>query len=97
MKEITLQIGESSTGLHARPASLFVQLAARFPCEITVIRDDIEVNGKSIMGLMMLALGPGAVFKVKTEGEMEDEALEALENLVKSDFKIPQKKIESIK
>lgn len=95
MKEITLKIHENSTGMHARPASLFVQLAARFPCEITVIRDDIEVNGKSIMGLMMLALGPGAIFKVRTEGEREDEALEALQYLVESDFKLPQKKIES--
>lgn len=94
MREITLKIKESSTGMHARPASVFVQLAAKFPCEIKVIRDEIEVNGKSIMGLMMLALGPGAEFKIQTEGEKEDEALESLKNLVESDFKLPQRKLE---
>ena len=94
MKEITLQIKESSTGMHARPASLFVQIASKFPCEISVIRDEIEVNGKSIMGIMMLALGAGAIFKVKAEGEKEEEAIQALQNLVESDFKLPQKKIE---
>ncbi|TGL48150.1 HPr family phosphocarrier protein [Leptospira meyeri] len=77
---------EDSSGLHARPASLFVKMAASFPCEIFVIKDDIEVNGKSIMGLMMLALGPGSIFFVKADGKGEEEALRALEALVGRNF-----------
>ncbi|MDF3821492.1 HPr family phosphocarrier protein [Leptospira sp. 96542] len=86
MKQIQLKINENSAGLHARPASLFVKVAASFPCEVFVIKDDIEVNGKSIMGLMMLALGPGNQFLVKTDGKMEEEALTALINLVNHNF-----------
>ena len=87
MKKITLKIKEDSLGMHARPASVFVQFAARFPCEVKVIKDDIEVNGKSIMGLMMLALSPGAEFTILTDGEKEDEALDLLSSLVENDFK----------
>jgi phosphocarrier protein HPr len=72
--------------LHARPASLFVKLASSFPCDIFVLRDDIEVNGKSIMGLMMLALGPGAEFIVKAEGEKSEEALNSLSILIQNNF-----------
>ncbi len=75
-------------GLHARPASLFVKVASSFPCDIFVIKDDIEVNGKSIMGLMMLALGAGIEFSVRAEGKKEDEALAALENLIKNNFEL---------
>ncbi|MCZ8155515.1 MAG: HPr family phosphocarrier protein [Leptospira sp.] len=86
MKQIQLKINEDSDGLHARPASIFVKVAATFPCDIFVIKDDIEVNGKSIMGLMMLALGAGVEFYVKADGKREEEALDALEKLVKSNF-----------
>ncbi|TGL57401.1 HPr family phosphocarrier protein [Leptospira ognonensis] len=92
MKKIQLKINEDSTGLHARPASMFVKVAATFPCDIFVIKDDIEVNGKSIMGLMMLALGAGVEFFVKADGKKEDEALETLERLVKNNFDIDVKK-----
>ncbi|BDA78931.1 phosphocarrier protein HPr [Leptospira kobayashii] len=88
MKQIQLKINEESMGLHARPASLFVKVAASFPCEIFVIKDDIEVNGKSIMGLMMLALGAGVEFSVKADGNREDEALSAIEKLVKNNFEL---------
>lgn len=87
MKEIIISISSTSHGMHARPASVFVQVAAKYPCEVKVIKDDIEVNGKSIMGLMMLALSPGAEFKIMTEGELEEEALIALKKLVENDFK----------
>lgn len=86
MKQIQLKIREDSSGLHARPASLFVKMAASFPCEIFVVKDDIVVNGKSIMGLMMLALGPGTIFSVKADGKGEEEALLALEALVERNF-----------
>jgi len=86
MKTIELQIDPNCQGMHARPAGLFVKIASKFPCEIFVRRDDIEVNGKSIMGLMMLALGPGAIFTVRTVGELENEALEALRTLVEGNF-----------
>lgn len=86
MKEILLKINENGAGMHARPASVFVNCASKFPCEITVVKDEVEVNGKSIMGLMMLALAPGNEFTIQVRGDKEDEALEALTNLVKNDF-----------
>ncbi len=92
MKQIQLKINEESAGLHARPASMFVKVAASFPCDIFVQKDDIEVNGKSIMGLMMLALGAGVEFYVKADGKKEDEALETLEKLVKNNFEVDVKK-----
>ncbi len=72
--------------MHARPASQFVKMASQFPCEITVIRDDIEVNGKSIMGLMMLALSSEVEFSIVANGSKEEEAIEALEKLILNDF-----------
>ncbi len=65
---------------------MFVKLASKFPCEIFVIKEGVEVNGKSIMGLMMLALYPGAEFEIRASGAEEEEALEALDKLIKSDF-----------
>ena len=62
-------------GLHARPAAKFVKLASRFSCEIWVEKDDEEINGKSIMGLMMLAAAQGAVIKVSAEGDDAEEAI----------------------
>lgn len=80
-------MNEFSHGLHARPASLFVKVASKFSCEILVIKDGIEVNGKSIMGLLMLALSPNTEFKIIADGEGEAEAIQALDNLIKNDFK----------
>ncbi|MEI7014394.1 HPr family phosphocarrier protein, partial [Leptospira licerasiae] len=51
MKEIHLKINENGAGMHARPASVFVNCAAKYPCEVLVSKDGVEVNGKSIMGL----------------------------------------------
>lgn len=73
-------------GLHARPAALFVKLANRYPCEVWVEKDDEQVNGKSIMGLMMLAAPSGAKILVSTEGESFEEALQALGELIESGF-----------
>jgi phosphocarrier protein len=75
-------------GLHARPAAKFVKLANRFQSEIWVEKDDEEINGKSIMGLMMLAAGKGAVIRVSAEGDDADSALEKISALVDSGFEI---------
>ena len=73
-------------GLHARPAAKFVKLASRFSCEIWVEKDDEEINGKSIMGLMMLAAAQGAVIKVSAEGDDAEEAISKITELVNSGF-----------
>lgn len=73
-------------GLHARAAAKFVSLASQFNSEIILKRNDREVNGKSIMGIMMLAAGQGADLELTVEGHDEDEAMEALCELVVSGF-----------
>lgn len=73
-------------GLHARPAAKFVKLANQYPCEIWVEKDDEEINGKSIMGLMMLAAACGSVIRVSAEGEGADEFLVQVKTLVESGF-----------
>lgn len=73
-------------GLHARPAAKFVKLASRFKSEVWVGKDDEEINGKSIMGLMMLAAAQGSVIRVSAEGEDADLALQKLSALVNSGF-----------
>lgn len=73
-------------GLHARPAAKFVKIASRYACEVWVEKDDEEINGKSIMGLMMLAASQGSVIKVTAEGDGADAALEQLTKLVNSGF-----------
>lgn len=73
-------------GLHARPAAKFVKLASRFSCEIWVEKDDEEINGKSIMGLMMLAAAQGAVIKVSAEGDDAEEAISKITELVNGGF-----------
>ena len=73
-------------GMHARPAAAFVKIANRFSCEIFVEKDGEKVNGKSIMGLMMLAAGPGSKLKVHAEGNDASQALVELETLLKRKF-----------
>jgi len=73
-------------GLHARPAAMFVRIASRFRAEIWVSKEGEEVNGKSIMGLMMLAAGQGSKLRLRCEGPDADKALEELEGLIKSKF-----------
>jgi phosphocarrier protein HPr len=65
-------------GLHARPASLFVQEANKHKCSIVVVKDGLEVNGKSVMGLMLLAAESGSKLTVKADGADEAKALDAL-------------------
>ncbi len=73
-------------GIHARPAAMFVKTANRFACDIFVEKDGEKVNGKSIMGLMMLAAGPGSKLTVHAEGQDASQALCEIENLVKRKF-----------
>jgi phosphocarrier protein HPr len=73
-------------GIHARPAALFVKTANKFSCDIFVEKDGERVNGKSIMGLMMLAAGPGSKLTVIVEGSDGVTALDAIEELVERKF-----------
>jgi len=73
-------------GIHARPAALFVKTANRFACNIFVEKDGERVNGKSIMGLMMLAAGPGSKVTVHADGPDASKALAEIENLIKRKF-----------
>jgi phosphocarrier protein HPr len=73
-------------GLHARPAAEFVKLATRFRSEVWVSKDEVEVSGKSIMGVMMLAAEHGSEILIRVAGEDADEALSALVQLVESRF-----------
>ncbi len=77
---------KNKLGLHARPAAMFVRLASKFPCEIHVEKDGERVNGKSLMGLLMLAAGQGSRLKIYAEGSRAEEALNALEELINSRF-----------
>src|SRR5512138_596942 len=73
-------------GLHARASALFVKTASQFSSEVKVRRDDVEVNGKSIMGIMMLAAAKGTIIQVTTEGEDEERAMEVLGELIRNGF-----------
>jgi len=82
-RELTVQ---NKLGIHARPAAMFVKTANRFTCEIFVEKDGEKVNGKSIMGLMMLAAGPGSKLTVFCEGDDCESALNEIEALLKRKF-----------
>jgi phosphocarrier protein len=85
MPERTVQI-VNRNGLHARPAAEIVKLAARFKSDITIVKDDLDVNGKSIMGVMMLAAEHGSSITFRAEGPDADQALDALTALVGNKF-----------
>jgi phosphocarrier protein len=76
----------NANGIHARPAAEIVKLAGKFRAHITLARDGMEVNGKSIMGVMMLAAECGATVVIKADGEDAQAALEALAELIASRF-----------
>src|ERR1700688_1537110 len=73
-------------GLHARPAAMFVRIASRYRAEVWVSKEGEEVNGKSIMGLMMLAAGKGSTLHLRCEGPDADKALAELEELINPRF-----------
>ena len=82
-KELTII---NKLGIHARPAAQFVKLASSFDADIVVEKDGEEVDGKSILDLMMLAVGHGSKITVTAEGKDEQQALDALEDLVARKF-----------
>jgi phosphocarrier protein len=73
-------------GLHARAAAKFVKLAQKFPAEVRVAKDAQEVGGTSILGLMMLAAGPGDEIRITADGVEAEAALTALRELVSGGF-----------
>lgn len=73
-------------GLHARASALLVKTASRFNSDIFIEREDIEVNGKSIMGIMMLAAAKGSVIRVKIKGADEVDAMNILGELITDGF-----------
>jgi phosphocarrier protein HPr len=82
-QEVTIQ---NKYGLHARPAAEFVKLATRFSSEVWVRKDEVEVSGKSIMGVMMLAAEFGSTIEIRAAGNDSHEAVEALADLVDTRF-----------
>jgi len=76
----------NKSGIHARPAAMFVKTANRFGSEIFVEKDGEKINGKSIMGLMMLAAGPGSKVTLHVRGSDAEAAITELEALVKRKF-----------
>jgi len=82
-KEVEIR---NKLGLHARPASLVVKLAGKFESEIQLIKEDTEINAKSILGVMMLAAGPGQRVTITADGSDEHEAVDALASLIESGF-----------
>jgi len=82
-KEVEIR---NKLGLHARPASLVVKLAGKLESEIQLIKEDTEINAKSILGVMMLAAGPGQRVTITADGSDELEAVDALASLIESGF-----------
>lgn len=76
----------NSLGLHARPASLFVKIATNYKADIIVEKDGEEVNGKSLMGLLMLAAAAGSVINISAKGEDCESALKAIVDLIERKF-----------
>ena len=85
MAERSVQI-LNKNGLHARPAAEIVKAAARYQSDITIVRDDLEVNGKSIMGVMMLAAECGSTITLRASGPDEEAAVGAIADLIAGKF-----------
>ena len=85
MAERTVRV-VNKNGVHARPAAEIVKCSARFRSEITLSRDDLEVNGKSIMGVMMLAAEQGTALTLRAHGPDADAAVDALAQLIDGGF-----------
>ena len=82
-KSVTIS---NKLGLHARASAKLTKLAGSFPCEVWLSRGDRRVNAKSIMGVMMLAAGLGSTVELETNGEQEQEAMDAIVQLMNDKF-----------
>ena len=77
---------QNELGLHARAATKLVQTASKFPCEVTVAKDGHEVNGKSIMGVLMLVASKGTTVVLRAKGDRAQEAVAAIAALIDDKF-----------
>jgi len=77
---------QNERGLHARAATQLVQMAAKYPCEVTLAKDGSEVNGKSIMGVLMLVASKGTMLTVAAKGERAAEAVAEIVQLIDDKF-----------
>ena len=77
---------KNKLGLHARAAAKLVHTAARFKCDIKIRKGDEEVDGKSILGILLLAAGRGSTIRIKADGVDERDAVEAIEKLIDAKF-----------
>ena len=82
-KSVTIS---NKLGLHARASAKLTKIAVSFPCEVWLSRGDRRINAKSIMGVMMLAAGLGSTVELETNGEQEEEALDAIVRLMNDKF-----------
>ncbi len=78
---------KSDAGIHARPAMMLVKEAMKYPCEVFLVKDDIEANGKSIMSVLSLAITKGSNLIIRAVGDDESQAVENLVMLIEKDFK----------
>ncbi|MGQ3381092.1 HPr family phosphocarrier protein [Priestia endophytica] len=85
MNSVEIRIMTES-GLHARPATQFIKVLGKFHSEISVIKGERKVNGKSIMGLMSLAISKGTTIKIEAEGPDEQQAIAALVNFIEHEL-----------
>ena len=83
--ERTLKI-VNELGLHARAATKLVQLASKYPCDVTVTKDGHEVNGKSIMGVLMLVASKGSTVTLRAKGDKAQECVDVLAQLIEDKF-----------
>jgi len=86
-KKITIK---NKSGLHARPAAVFVQIANKYDSEVIVKKGKLEVNGKSIMGILMLAAGKNSQVTLKIDGDDAEQAMSELEQVLSGDLDAPE-------
>lgn len=78
----------SDAGIHARPAMMIVREAMKYSCDITLVKDNIEANGKSIMSVLGLAIIPGSKLTIRANGDGENEIVNYIIDLIENDFKV---------
>ncbi|HOK03076.1 MAG TPA: HPr family phosphocarrier protein [Spirochaetota bacterium] len=81
-------IVNSDAGIHARPAMMIVREAMKYPCEVTLIKDNITADAKSIMSVLGLAIISGSKLTIRANGDGEAELVDTLVNLIEKDFKV---------